>query len=57
MTFGVWKTTDNFATFTQLGNTSYPMGWYSVINDIAGDKNIDGACSIAYFGGGFKTFR
>ena len=57
MEFGVWKTIDNFSTFTLLGNTHYPMGWYSVIGGIAGDKNIDGACSISYFGGGFKTFR
>lgn len=55
--FGVWKTIDNFTTFVLLGNTHNPMGWYSLISGIAGDKNIDGACSISYFGGGFKTFR
>lgn len=54
---GVWKTVDNFATVTRLGGVPYPNGWYGTINDIAGDKSIDGACSIAYFGGGFKTFR
>ncbi len=54
--FGVWRTDDNFTTFTLLGNTHNPMGWYSLIADVAGDKNIDGCCSIAYFGGGFKRF-
>jgi hypothetical protein len=56
MTFGVWKTTDNFTTFTRLGGIPYPMGTYTVITGVAGDKNIDGACSISFFGGGFKRF-
>jgi hypothetical protein len=58
---GVYKSS-NFnpstgaGTWTLLGGTSYPEGWCALIQDIAGDPNTDGACSIAYNNGGFKRF-
>jgi hypothetical protein len=56
---GVYKSSNfNPATgagsWALLGGTSYPEGWYALILDIAGDPNVDGACSIAYSNGGFK---
>lgn len=35
---------------------TYPLGFFSCIQDIAGDPSIDGACSIAFQNGGFARF-
>lgn len=54
--FGVYKTIDNFTTVVRLGE-QYPGGYFAFISGIAADPAIDGACTISFFGGGYKTFR
>jgi hypothetical protein len=58
---GIWMCQDfnpttGAGTWTLLGNTSYPEGWYSLITCIAGDPNVDGQCSIGFKNGGFKRY-
>lgn len=64
--FGVYKCT-NFnpasigsETWTLLKNQGaidgYPLGYFSCIQDIAGDPSIEGVCSVAFANGGFARF-
>lgn len=58
---GVWmcqdfNSTTGSGTWTLLGGTSYPQGYYALITGIAGDLNADGKCSIGFKNGGFMRY-
>jgi hypothetical protein len=50
-TYGIWRSIDNAATWTKIGD--YPLGIFSPITSIDGDKTQVGTVYISFGGAGF----
>jgi photosystem II stability/assembly factor-like uncharacterized protein len=48
--YGIWRSTDNCATWTKIGD--YPLESIDLSPSIAGDPNIYGRCYVAFGGSG-----
>jgi hypothetical protein len=51
--YGVWTSTDNAATFTNIG--TFPTNWVDQVSCIEGDMNNEGWCYIGFAGGSYGS--